>query len=683
MNSDVVRILDGNMFVVSAGNGDFEPSPSFPTGLFTLDIRHLSTWVLTVDGKRLSALSMDQPRYFEAKFVLVPGEPTLYVDSDVSIIRRRDITRSMCESLTVLNHGIDPVDLVVRVEVGCDFADLFEVKNAEPKKGERSTRIEDGRLCHHVRWDTFQRSTVISASTPAEIDEHGFTFRVHVEPDGSWGTDLHVETIGPNGRDVRTNLQGQAGRSKPQVRNELQDWLDLAPQLISENDLLELTYQRSLVDLAALRFRPLTSGAARAQADDQYRLPAAGLPWFMTIFGRDSILTSLQALPFAPQLANATLRLLAATQAVALDNFRDAEPGKILHEFRYGLTAASGEQPHTPYYGTADATTLFVVLLDEYARWTGDTALVQNLEHQTRAALAWIDEYGDVLGNGYIGYQRRNERTGLENQCWKDSPDAISYRDGRIPDVPRSTCELQGYAYDAKLRGARLARTVWDDPAYADRLERSADELKRRFNRDFWVADGSYFAIALAADGSQVDALSSNIGHLLWSGIVDADKADAVAGHLMGPRLFSGWGIRTLAEHEARYNPIGYHTGTVWPFDNSFIAWGLRRYGYRQEAARVGAGILDAANFFRGRLPEAFAGYDRQLTGYPVEYPTACSPQAWSTGAPLLLLRVMLGLQPQDGDLAVDPELPSEFGRLELRNLPGSWGRKDLTFEVG
>jgi glycogen debranching enzyme len=275
---------------------------------------------------------------------------------------------------------------------------------------------------------------------------------------------------------------------------------------------------------------------------------------------------------------------------------------------RYGELTAFEERPHSPYYGCADATPLFVVLLDEYERWTGDIRLVRELELETRAALYWIDEYADLQGNGYVAYQRRNQETGLENQCWKDSWDSISYRDGRLPGFPRATCELQGYAYDAKLRGARLARLVWRDPTWAESLERQAADLKRRFNRDFWVEDGEYFAIALDADGRRVDSLTSNNGHLLWSGIVDTAKAKAVVRQLMGERLFSGWGVRTLAVGDGRYNPIGYHVGTIWPFDNSFIAWGLRSSGSKTEAARSAAGILDAADFYAGRLPEAFGG---------------------------------------------------------------------------
>ena len=348
----------------------------------------------------------------------------------------------------------------------------------------------------------------------------------------------------------------------------------------------------------------------------------------MTMFGRDSIFTSLQALPFTPELAATTLLALGDWQGSRLDDFRDEDPGRILHEMRYGEMTAFEERPHSPYYGSVDATPLYVVLLDEYERWTGDRKLVRDLEREARAALNWIDEYADLMGNGYVSYQRRNEETGLENQCWKDSWDSISYRDGRLPGFPRATCELQGYAYDAKMRGARLARLVWKDPEFADKLEREAADLKRRFNRDFWVEDGEYFALALDPEGKQVDALTSNNGHLLWSGIVDKSKAKAVARHLMGPRLFSGWGVRTLAEGEGRYNPIGYHVGTVWPFDNSFIAWGLRRYGFKDEAAEIAAGILDAAEFFDGRLP----GGVRRLRARTDQVPGAVPDGVQPTG---------------------------------------------------
>jgi glycogen debranching enzyme len=389
------------------------------------------------------------------------------------------------------------------------------------------------------------------------------------------------------------------------------------------------------------------------------------------------MIVSYQALSFTSELAEATLQALAQQQGTRVDDFRDEEPGKIMHEMRFGEMTAFEERPHSPYYGTADATPLFLILLDEFERWTGNAGLVRQLEMEARAALTWIDKYGDRNGDGYVEYSRRNTETGLENQCWKDSWNSILFADGTLSRLPRATCEIQGYVYDAKMRCARLARKFWDDPELADRLEKEAAELKRRFNQDFWLKDRAFFALAIDGDGRKVDALTSNIGHLLWSGIVDEDKAVAIMHHLMGPHLYTGWGVRTMAEGEGGYNPIGYHLGTVWPHDNALIAMGLRRYGYREEAARVAMHMLEAATYFKGRLPEAFAGYRREVTEFPVEYPTACSPQAWASGAPLLLLRAMLGLEPVGDNLLVDPAIPSMLGQLELLDIPGRWGRID------
>jgi glycogen debranching enzyme len=679
MSDDLIKILDGNTFVVSDRRGDIEASLTDPTGLFSFDTRFLSRWVLTVNGERLNPLSVDDLQYFETRFFLVPGTGTVYVDAKLSVVRQRAVGGGFHEQLTILNHDDKPAGLVVRVEAASDFADLFEVKDALEKKGNYVSRIEQGKLLLSYERGTFSRSTTISATAPARVDKHGLTFDARLEPHGTWTTEIEV-AAGPAVpvRKTRRARSAREGRRESMEAN-LKRWVADAPRLECDWEPLRVTYRRSIVDLAALRFSPpITPGKS---------LPAAGLPWFMTMFGRDSIFTSLQALPFTPELAATTLRVLGLWQGTRVDDFRDEDPGRILHEMRYGEMTAFEERPHSPYYGCADATALYVVLLDEYERWTGDRKLVRELEQEARAALRWIDEYADLLGNGYVSYRRRNEATGLENQCWKDSWDSISYRDGKLPGFPRATCELQGYAYDAKVRGARLAREVWKDPALADELERQAAGLKRRFNRDFWIEDGEYFALALDEQGNQVDALSSNIGHLLWSGIVDKSKAKAIARHLVGARLFSGWGVRTLAEGEGRFNPVGYHVGTVWPFDNSFIAWGLRRYGFKREAAQIAAGILNAAAFFDGRLPEAFGGYEREATKYPVQYPTACSPQAWSTGTPLLLLRTMLGLEPVGEHLVIDPALPSGIGVLALLDIPGRWGRVDAfargEFEFG
>ncbi|SCL28872.1 Glycogen debranching enzyme (alpha-1,6-glucosidase) [Micromonospora rhizosphaerae] len=673
MKTDLIRILDGNIFVLSDGTGDIEAKPTVPCGFFSFDTRFLSVWRLTINGERVSALARDDPSYFEVRFFLVPGAPTHYVDAKVSVIRERSVAGSFEERLTVFNHSGEPADVTVRVDADCDFIPLIVVGQERTAPGRRYQRVEDGRLHLGYEREKFWRETVISTTEPAQVDEHGLTYHIRIGPHGQWTTALHVRglVLRPDGQDVREHVYpGRRRRDKPRLQQDLEQWLGKAPQLMCDWQPLQRTYQRCLVDLAALRYSPLTLPAEA--------MPAAGLPWNATLTGRDPILTSLQALPYVPDLAVATLRMLGIDQGAVLDDFRDEEPGKILREFRYGELVAFEERPQCPYYGAADVTPLYVVLLDEYERWTGNAAIVHEFEDEARAALHWIDEYGDLMGDGYIWYQRRNEKNGLENQCWKESSNAICFRDGRLPSLPRATCELQGYAYDAKLRGARLARQFWNDPAYADRLERQAAELKERFNRDFWIADGEYYALALDGNGRQVDALSSNIGHLLWSGIVEESRAGKIAEHLLGSRLFSGWGVRTLAEGEGRYNPLGYHVGTVWPFDNAFIAWGLRRYGFTQEAGRIAEGIIEASRHFNGRLPEAFGGYDRELTRNPVGYPAANSPQSLATGAPLLLVRTLLGLEPYGEDLVSAPVLPERFGRIELLDIPGRWGRVDV-----
>ncbi|MCI0362379.1 MAG: hypothetical protein L0219_00765 [Phycisphaerales bacterium] len=670
MSTDTVSILEGSTFVVSDRRGDMDASPTDTSGLFRMDTRFLSRWVLRLNGDRPSHLSTDDLQYFSAQFFLVPGTGTVYIDSPMSVVRRRAVGGGFHEDLTILNHSHEPKDLEVRIDVGSDFADLFEVKDALKKKGQYYHKIEDNKLILGYRRDKFVRETWISSTSPAQIDEHGLSFKVHLDGHGEWTTGLDVTARGAGTKDDPTQPKYHHSNETPRPEGvNLEQWLNQAPQLTSSWMPLEQIYRRSLIDLAALRFFSLIFPDAA--------LPAAGLPWFMAIFGRDSIITSLQAIPYEAELAKTTLRVLGARQGTMVDDFRDEEPGRILHELRLGEMTAFEERPHSPYFGSTDATPLFLILLDEYERWTGDAELVRKLRREARAALRWIDEFGDRDGDGYVEYDRRNKETGLENQCWKDSWNSILFSDGTLAPLPRATCEIQGYVYDAKMRCARLARQVWNDPALADQLEQQAADLKRRFNQDFWVADRKFFALALDGQKRKVDSLTSNIGHLLWSGIVDDDKAEHCVRHLMGDKLFSGWGIRTMAEGEGGYNPIGYHVGTVWPHDNSIIAWGLRRYGYRKEAARIAMGILEAATFFRYRLPEAFAGYARQHTRFPVEYPTACSPQAWATGAPLLLIRTLLGLEPIGKNLLVDPAIPRQIERIELLNIPGPWGKAD------
>jgi glycogen debranching enzyme len=660
-----VSILEGNTFVVSDPRGDLEATPTDNHGLFLNDTRFLSRWILTVNGIRPKLLSTDDLAYYKVQFFSALTTGTIYVDSHLSVIRQREVNGGFHEEITLVNHDKEAMDLEVRIEADADFADLFEVKDKLQKKGETYRRVDAGKLVFGYRREAYQRETVVSASEGPEIAESTLVYHVHLPSHGQWTTKLDVEAVWKRALEPSRPATGDGGRTD--INRRVDTFVRNAPTLSSSWEPLARIYRRSIVDLAALRFYTPFS---------QDPLPAAGLPWFMTVFGRDSLITSFQALPFAPGMAAGTLKTLAVLQGLVDDPFRDEEPGKILHELRFGEMTAFEERPHSPYYGAADATPMFLILLEEYTRWTGETALARSLEPNVRAAIDWIDKYGDRDRDGYIEYQRRND-TGLENQCWKDSWDSIAFANGELAPTPRATCELQGYVYDAKMRVARLARELYRDPQWASKLEGEAAALKERFNRDFWLPERGFFALALDGGKRKVDSLTSNIGHLLWSGIANEDKAAKCVEHLIGKELFSGWGVRTMGTGEGSYNPIGYHVGTVWPHDTSIVAWGLRRYGYRKEAAALAAGMLEAAELFHERLPEAFAGYPRPDTHYPVEYPTACSPQAWATGAPLLLVRTLLGLDSDGRHLIVDPALPPSIERLEVLDIPGAWGRMD------
>jgi glycogen debranching enzyme len=461
-----------------------------------------------------------------------------------------------------------------------------------------------------------------------------------------------------------------------ETSDPVNNWLAQLPKLTTGSSLVDAVFDKTARDLFALRIEV-------KYGDEALLLPAAGLPWFLTLFGRDTLLTAYQTVAFGPAAAKGALLALAYFQATSSDDFRDMEPGKILHELRQGELTQLGLKPHSPYYGSADSTPLWLILLSEYWRWTRDDQLVLDLRDNALAALAWIDESGDRDGDGYVEYGTRSSQ-GLGNQCWRDSFDGVVFSDGTIPFLPIATAEIQGYVYDAKIRLAELADGPFADAAMAMRLRSEAAALRERFELDFWIEGrGGYYAIGLDADKRPIDSLTSNIGHLLWSGIVSEERAATVAKQLMADPLFSGWGVRTLSTDDEAFNPIGYHRGTVWPHDNSIIAHGLARYGFREEANQIAMAMLDAAAFSAHRLPEAFSGYPRSVGRFPIPYPTACSPQAWATGTPLLLLRAMLGLEVRDGQVSVDPALPEALGRVSVRGVRALGTRWDIEAQGG
>jgi glycogen debranching enzyme len=654
-----VSILQGDTFVVSDETGDIRTSHLTPLGFFHRDMRHLSRWQLRLNGRPLDVLSTSNPEYDEAMFFLAESVETPDETPPMSLVRRREVATGMIEELSLHNHAFQPISFELSVLFDADFADIHQVKAKRDKHGTVYRRREGDRITLGYLREDFCRETHIQAEG-AYLTEQSLTFRGEVGAGEVWSAQIDVR-VGTGSRARPRNVH------TPQMPRTLDQWLAEAPRVETDWYDLRRIYQRSLVDLAALRFY--------STAGDGASLPAAGLPWFMALFGRDSLITSYQALPFLPELARTTLRALASLQATTWDDYRDAEPGKILHELRQGELAQFNEQPHSPYYGSADSTPLFLILLEEYERWTADQAIVRELEPAARAALDWMDRYGDMDGDGYLEYYSRNATSGLVNQCWKDSWNSVSHPDGRLASLPRATCELQGYAYDARRRTARLAREIWGDTDLADRLEKTADALRVKFNQDFWLPDEGFYALALDGNKQPVKTLTSNIGHLLWSGIVPPERVEQFGTLLCGEKMFSGWGVRTVAVGQVLYNPIEYHNGTVWPHDTAIAAAGLARYGRRDEATRLAMAMLEAGRHVDFRLPEAFAGYPRAATLVPVRYPTACSPQAWATGAPLLLLRVLLGLEPAADELKLDPHLAGGHGRLAIYGVHYRGGR--------
>ncbi len=639
MSERTLSVLDGSTFVVGDRLGDLRPDGGREHGFFSDDTRFISRWALRVGDTPLELLGLDQSIHFAARFFLTPRVPP-DAAAPCSVMRHRLVDHVWAEEISVTNHRHETSSVEVVLEVDADFADLFEVKDGTIAARDISSHHDNGSVTFAYRRDSYERSVTVATTQPATVSRDGFSYTLNLAPGERWSTTFTVTPFAaqPGGTFADRRTRGTIDELSRSKTAELDRWLAQAPVIETDNAALARTYRASLTDLGALRIHPDIAHDAT--------LPAAGLPWFMALFGRDSILTSLQALPYLPGLAATTLRVLAARQAHERDDFHEQEPGKILHELRFGELTAMGERPHSPYFGSADATPLFLVLLDEYHRWTGDSDLVAELEPNARAALAWIEDSGDADGDGYVEYRCRNAATGLINQCWKDSWDSIQFADGTLARGPIATCEIQGYVYDAQRRAARLARDVWDDPQLAERLETRSADLRRRFHEDFWMPDREAHALALDGDKRRVDSLTSNIGHLLWSGILDTDQAASTAQRLRGDELFSGWGIRTLGTAEAGFNPLGYHTGTVWPHDSSIIVAGLARYGHHEAATEIATAMLAAAPYFEHRLPEVFAGYPASITSVPVAYPTASRPQAWAAGAPLLLLTALLDLQP-------------------------------------
>ncbi len=675
-----VMLLAGQVFCLSDATGALHPE--LPHGLFVGDTRVLSHHDLYVDGRPLEPLGVAQETGSAATLVGRTG--TIGDAHRLLVVRRRTLAPWLAEEIELRSH--EPLRRhTVRLGFGADFADLFSVKQGDAHSaGRHSIDVEGPAVSFGWQLGSVGRTTVVRLEVTAGdimTDEGGFTWTVDVPAAGAvtarWRVDVALggdwlgRSLGPLGTGAPDGGLSPDGYT----RAEETEWIERAPVLDTDHPALARAYRRAISDLASLRlFDP---GGIRRP------VLAAGAPWFMTLFGRDSLWTSLMTLPADPTLALGVLDALAELQGQDIDPRTEEEPGRIMHETRFEGANTLALEGGTTYYGSVDATPLFVVLLGELARWgLPETELRRLLPHADRA-LAWVEDFGDRDGDGFVEYLRANPR-GLSNQGWKDSWDAIRHRDGSIAAAPIALCEVQGYLYAAYRARAGIAGAL-GEPERAARWHRKADVLRRAFNDEFWIDEHGWFAMGLDRSKRPIGALASNVGHCLWSGIVDDDKAAAVVERLSGPAMWSGWGLRTMAAHEVAFDPTSYHCGSVWPHDSAIAVAGMARYGHTDPALTILEGLLAAADHSDGRLPELFLGLDRRDVGIPVSYPTSCSPQAWSAASPLLLLRVLLGLEPDvpAGSVRVTPALSPGMDRLVLRGVRLWDGELDVACRDG
>ncbi|MGV0654556.1 glycogen debranching N-terminal domain-containing protein [Mycolicibacterium thermoresistibile] len=656
---DTVTLVEGGTFCLSDRHGDVLEGAH---GLFFRDARALSRWELRVDGRSAEPLTVLTPEAFAAQFVLRRTPRPGLADSTLLLVRERLIADGMRETITLHNLDDEPTVVSLELFVDGDFVDLFAVKEGRVVPGGAEMTVVDDELVLRDRGDLV-RGLTITATGVDKVLPGTLRWRVVVPPRSSWQTEIVAQPTWAN-QQVHSRFRSGERLDASAPAQKINAWRDVTTTVECDHPTLAEVLQRTESDL----------GALLVYDDDGDGRPfvAAGAPWYMTLFGRDSLLTAWMALPIDVDLSIGTLKQLAELQGRQINPITEEEPGRIMHEIRRGPASADALGGHV-YYGSVDASLLFVMLLGEAWRWGADEDAVRSLLPAADAALQWAERYGDRDGDGFVEYRRATDR-GLINQGWKDSYDGINHASGRLAEPPIALCEVQGYHYAALLARAELA-DAFGEPALAELLRGRAEALRIGFQERFWMPDKGYYAVALDRDKRQVDALTSNVGHCLWTGIASDQHAERIIENLSGHQMDSGFGLRTLATTMGAYNPMSYHNGSVWPHDTAIAVAGLLRYrhvrGAVELAERLTAGLLDAAAAFGGRLPELYCGFPREQFPAPVPYPTSCSPQAWASAAPLLLVRSFLGFEPHvpERRLTVHPRLPSSWGRLTLAEL--------------
>ncbi len=676
-----IAIHQGHTVLISEEDGQINwPSDK---GLYFFDTRVVSSWAIYANGEPWELLNGGAVSYYASR-VFLTNRALLTEDGTIpprtlGFILSRSISGGMHEDLDIVNYGIKPAIFQLEIALRCDFADIFEVKAGQiVRRGRITTEWSAPR--QHLRTTyrnrDFTRAVTISpAQSPTKgVYANGrLSFEVVLKPGEPWHCCLlYTLTDGDRHHASPNDCVGHSHKSRH--AETLADWLKNVVKIQTSNEEFYRLFRQALEDMAALRL-PI------AGPDHMVFLPAAGLPWFVAPFGRDSLIVSLQNTLVYPEFACGTLEVLGSLQAKHKDDDRDAEPGKILHEIRYGELAHFKLIPHTPYYGTADATPLYLIALHAAWRAIGDRGILERHLETAEGCLSWIDEYGDRDGDGFQEYQTRSS-VGYENMGWKDSGDAVVYPDGSLVKGPKALCELQGYVYDAWVRMAEVFDAL-GQPDRAQALRAKAATLFERFNAAFWDEELGFYAYALDGDKKKVLTVASNAGHCLWSGIVPPERAARVVKRLMAPDMLTGWGIRTLSASHPAFNPYNYQTGSVWPHDNAIIAMGFKRYGFSAEAAQIAHDISIAASQFRlNQLPELYTAFQREETNFPVQYIGANVPQAWAAGSAFMLTQALLGFLPDAprGKLFIDPALPQWLPDLTVYDLRLGRHKLDIRF---
>jgi glycogen debranching enzyme len=675
--SDAMSLKHDRLFLLADQRGDVTPPGNCALGLFEDDTRILSHYELRAAGGPAARLSTQVVQPYYAQIDLAVTDHAFggnAWDPKHAIYLRRELLLedALVERLTLTNYLVRPIDYWVELHVGCDFADIFEVRGwRRERRGEFLAPVSEDstiRFAYRGLDGVLAESEITFRDRPDALDARHARWRLRLSP----GTPVQLQwEVGRVGTRDTPTREAALDHRRRRLAASYDEWRDACSSWTSDVATFDATLTRAVDDLRSLY---ISTG--------RERVISAGIPWYSTVFGRDSIITSLETLPLNPRIAIDTLRYLARHQGAAENAFTEEQPGKIMHELRRGEMARSGEIPHVPYYGTIDATPLWLVLLHETWRWTGDAALVRELLPNARRALEWIDRYGDLDGDGLVEYARTSDR-GLVNQGWKDSGDGVPFPDGRLPAPPIALVEVQGYVYDAKVRAAALLTLAGEHEA-AERLRREAAQLRERVIERFWLEELGTFALALDGEKRPIPTLTSNPGHLLWSRLPDDSRARRTADTLLAPDMFCGWGIRTLSARHPVFNPMSYHDGSVWPHDNALIVMGLSHYGLGANALPVIEAAHDvaaAATF--NRLPELYCGMTRNGSSRPVDYPVSCSPQAWASGALFMMLQAVLGILPDapSGTLHIrNPVMPVSLGELTIHRLRVGDARVSLHF---